>query len=372
MDRKIERAIKHLIDLYTKLEDDLLMKLAEHFIEEDEFQGSDFWRIQKLQEMGIFNQEVIKIIARDTGKTEEEVIKALEEIGIEAEDIPGLTKAYKDGKITLDPETLKDNKALQQIIKRAQETTNGRLLDLNSRIVKEAKKAYLNVLEEAYLKTTTGTHSYAEAITEALGKLADKGITTLTYQVVDETGEVTGIREYSIEAAVRRDVLTEARNLNHEITEEIIKETEPEYLYLSEHLNCREQHFSWQGTIIKAKDLEDITGYGEVDGLGGINCRHYFEPYWGEARGDDLKQFSEEECEKQYFYEQHQRYLERGIRRWKRKALVYKAAGMQDEYEKAEEKVREWALRNQTFIELLNENEKKLKRDFTREAVAHY
>lgn len=364
MDHKIEKALKRVIDMYTKLEDDLLKTIAKHFRLEDEFQNSDYWRVKKLQEMGLFNQETIKIIAEDTGATEEEIIKAFEQIGIDTKNIPTLEEAYKNGKLKIDPKYIKDNPVLDQIVKRAEANANATLLELNSRILKETKKAYLKVLEEAYLKTTSGTHSYTEAITEALGTLGDEGITTLTYQVLDDSGDVIGVRNYSIESAVRRDVLTEARNLNHEMTEELVKELEPEYLYLSEHLNCREQHFPWQGTIIKANELVDITDYGDVAGLGGINCRHYFEPYWGEARGDELKHFNQTECEIQYQKEQQQRYLERGLRKWKRKAEIYKANGDIEEYNKCQTKVKEWASRLQQYTQGNN-----LQRDFTRENV---
>ena len=98
MDDKIEKAIEHLIEMYIKLEDDLLKEIASHFFIDEEFENADYWRIKKLQEMGLFNQETIKIIARDTNKTVEEVNKALEEIGIETESIPTLEEAYKRGR----------------------------------------------------------------------------------------------------------------------------------------------------------------------------------------------------------------------------------------------------------------------------------
>ena len=61
---------------------------------------------------------------------------------------------------------------------------------------------------------------------------------------------------------------------------------------------------------------------------------------------------------------QKQRYLERGIRKWKRRERIFKTAEDKEYYKKCKEKVKEWQLRNKEFTE--NNN---LKRDFTRENV---
>ncbi len=364
MDKKIEKAIKPLLEMYEEIENDLLIKIASHFSINEEFINSDYWRIKKLEEMGLFNQEVIDYISKYSGKTDEEIKKALKKIGIDTVNIDKLTRLFEDEILKINPMILMNNYTIDNIINTAYNELSNRFIEMSSKIEKSVRDAYLNVVEEAYLKTSMGTHSYQEAIRESINDLSNKGINTLTYKTIDEEGNIVGIRNYDIEGAVRREVLTASRQLSNNISLEVANKLESEYIYIFEHLECRPQHFDWQGTIIKRQDLIKVTDYGSITGLGGINCRHYFDSYFGDARGNDLKSFNKEECENAYKLSQHQRYLERGIRKWKRKAEMFKANGDKEYYSKCKEKFREWQLRNKQFTD--NNN---LKRDFTREYV---
>ena len=364
MDEKIEKAIKPLTEMYEKIENELLLKIAEHFSINEEFLNSDYWRIKKLEEMGLFNQEIVDYLSNITGKTDEEIKKALNQIGIDAININKYNQLFENGLLKVDPKILKNNYTIQNIINLAYNELSNRFIELSKQIEKSTRNAYLNVVESAYLKTTMGTHSYQEAIRTAINDLSNSGITTLTYQTTDENGNVIGIRNYDIEGTVRREVLTNARKLSGAINLEVANELESEYLYISEHLRCRPSHFDWQGTIVKRNDFVRITHYGEVDGIYGINCEHYAEAYFGEKRGDDLKHYSQEECEEAYDLSQHQRYLERGVRKWTRKSEMFKATDDLELYSKAKDKVKEWQLRVKDFTE-----ENNLKRDFTREYV---
>lgn len=361
----INKAIEPLLEMYQKIENDLLIKIAEHFKINEEFLNSDYWRIKKLEEMGLFNEEVIEYLAQYTDSTKEEILKALEDIGYNFFNIQKLENAFKSGELKIDPNVLIQNNTIQAIINDAYNEMTGRFVDLSNKIEQATRNAYLDVVESAYLKTSMGTHSYQEAIRESINELGNKGIRTLTYTTTDENNNVTGIRTYDIEATVRREILTGARQLSNDINQSIVEELECEYIYLSEHIRCRPTHFDWQGTIIKYEDLERITHYGAVDGLGGINCAHYFEAYFGDARGGELKSISKEDATKQYNLSQHQRYLERGVRKWKRKVEMFKANGDNDAYNKSKNKVKEWQNRLSNFTK-----ENDLGRDYTREYVA--
>lgn len=367
MDEKIEKAIEPLLKMYEKIENDLLKIIASHFSLNEEFLNSDYWRIKKLEEMGLFNQEIVKYLAESTNKTEDEILKEFNKIGIDTIDMPKLESLFEDGVLKINPMVLKDNYTINNIIKLAYNELFGQFIELSQKIEKSTRNAYLNIVEEAYLKTTMGTHSYQEAIRESINDLSNSGITTLTYKTTDENGNIVGIRNYDIEGTVRREVLTSARKLSNDISMEVANELESEFVYLSEHLQCRPQHFDWQGTIIKRTDLIKVTRYGEIDGLAGINCRHYFEAYFGDARDSELKRFNKEECEKAYALSQHQRYLERGVRKWKRKAEMFKASDDNESYAKCKGKVKEWQLRVKDFAE-----ENDLKRDFTKEYTINY
>lgn len=364
LEDKIEKAIKPLIRMYEEIENDLLIKIASHFSINDEFLNSDYWRIKKLQEMGLFNQEVIEYIARYSNKTKEEILKALNEIGIDTMNLDSLNRLFEEEVLKINPNILKDNYTIKNMINSAYNELSNRFIQMSKQIEEATRNAYLNIVEKAYLETTMGTHSYQESIRKAIDQLGNRGITTLDYKITDSEGNVIGIRQYDITSTVRREILTGARQLSNNISLEVANELECEYLYLSEHIRCRPQHFDWQGTIIKKEELVTVTDYGSITGLAGINCAHYFEPYFGDARGNDLKTISKEEATEQYNLSQQQRYLERGVRRWKRKAELFKTNEDVESYKKSHYKVKEWQLRLKHFTEDNN-----LRRDFTREYV---
>ena len=367
MDEKIKKAIKPLLEMYEKIENDLLVKLANHFSINEEFLNSDHWRIKKLEELGLFNQEVVNYLAKYAKKTNKEVLKALNQIGIDMININKLKRLFQDEVIKINPNILINNYTINNMINYAYNELSNRFIEMSSKIETSARNAYLDIVEQTYLKTTMGTHSYQQAIREAINDLSNKGIKTLTYTTTNESGNITGIRNYDIESAVRRETLTAARQLSGNINLEVANKLECEYLYLSEHLRCRRSHFDWQGTIIKRKDFVNITNYGAIDGIYGINCAHYAEPYWGDAKGDDLKKYSKKECLNAYNMSQKQRYLERGIRQWKRKAEMFKASDDKELNRKSIIKVNEWQQRIREFTGYNG-----LKRDYTREYVSGY
>jgi len=364
LEDKIEKAILPLTEMYSQIEMDLLIKLARHFSINEEFMNSDYWRIKKLDEMGLFNSEVVDYIARYSSKTNEEVLKALEKIGAETVNFDKLNKLFEDEVLKVNPIILKDNYTIKNIINFAYNELSNRFIEMSSKIEQSARDAYLNVVEHAYLKTSMGTHSYQEAIRSSIDELGNKGITTLTYTTKDKDGNIVGIRSYDVTSTIRREVLTATRQLSNNINMEVAEELECEYLYLSEHIRCRPDHFDWQGTIIKKEDLVLVTDYGSITGLAGINCAHYFEPYFGDARGDELKQISKEDATKQYNLSQKQRYLERGIRKWKRKKELFKEIEDKEKYNESNLKLKEWQQRLNKFTEDNN-----LRRDYTREYI---
>lgn len=358
-----DEAIKKLLNIYSELETKLLDEIVEHFKINEEFINSDFWRVTKLEELGVLNNNIIKYIAEVTNRTPKEIEEALRMVGYEALNINRLNEAYKDGLLKTNPSILIENQVIENLINYSYNELTNRFLEISNKIEQGAREAYLNVVEKAYIQTSEGI-TYQEAIRNSLLELGDKGITTLIYRTIDDDGNVVGIRNYDVEGAVRRELVTATHNLTNNINQAVAEELGVEYLYLSEHIRCRPQHFPWQGTIIKREDLVKVTRLGEVDGMGGPNCKHYPTPYFGTARGKELKRISVEEATEQYDLSQKQRYLERGIRKWKRKQRLFKTADDKEYYKKCKDKVKEWQLRNKEFTEKNN-----LRRDFSRENV---
>ena len=120
-------------------------------------------------------------------------------------------------------------------------------------------------------------------------------------------------------------------------------------------------------------DFVENTGYGTVTGLSGVNCRHSFYPFF-EGISENAYTAQDREAMKTktvtyngqsmsvYDATQKQRYIERGIRKWKRIDAANKAAGIDNVSSIA--KVREWQARARDLVKQTG-----LKRDYARESV---
>ena len=384
IDKKIEQAIEPIVKMYSELETELMVLLAKHFKINEEFINSDFLRIQKLDEMGAFNKEVIDYISRYTKRSPSKIKKALKEVYNANIDFDTLRSAYDNGKILINPTEILNDTTLVGIMRYAYNVETKRFIEISKLIESSVRKTYLDIVEKSYLATSTGVKSYGETIRESLNELANKGIKTLNYISKGEDG-TTSIRSYDIEGTVRREILTATRQLSGNLNHELIELTESEYVKFSEHLDCRPTHYDWQGTIARKEDWKDIADYGDVAGIYGINCRHYVEPYFQDVELDDtitikdkdgnkkeykvsnkLKEYSKDDTNDSYSISQKQRYLERGIRSWKRRREMSKANGDIDMLKKSKSKVKEWSDKLDRFTD-----ENDLRRDFTREYVSN-
>ena len=354
MDREIEKATEKLVSMYGELETKLLVEIASHLKYNEKLINADYWRLDKLEELGSLNKKTIKLLAEITGKTPNEIKKAFKKIGYMSYDEQNLNKAYKENKISFDPKEV-GTKYIDRAILDSYNGMTNTFTMISNKVKESVRRTYLDVIDRAYIQITEG-ESYQTAIRNAIDELSNKGITTVSYNTPN------GIRNYGIEGLVRRETLTAARQLNSRVQMESIQELGVKRVLLSEHLDCRPSHFDWQGTIINVDDLVNVTGYGEITGLCGINCRHYFLPYFGEKEGKDLKKYTKAECDEAYKISQKQRYLERGIRKWKNARDMYKANGDKDAYKYCNKKVNWWAKRIDNFT-----TDNNLRRDFTRE-----
>lgn len=238
-------------------------------------------------------------------------------------------------------------------------------------------------MTQTYAKTSAGICSYQEAILESLDELGNKGISVLTYQ--DKNGN---IKNYDVVGTVRRDLLVVTRGLAGKVNEEVIKESGHHIVRVTNHFGARigdgglnyTNHAWWQEMQFfcwnydgkateedkKLPDFQEHCNYGDVQGIVGINCKHLFTIWYGSVEKDKLD-FTYEENEEQYKKSQQQRYLENGVRKWKRKQVIANKAQDEEGYKKASLKAREWQDRIITFT-----NENDLNREYNREHIKDY
>ena len=362
-DEEIDKIVEKLVEAYSKIETDLLVQIARHFKINDAFINSDHWRFEKLREMSLFSKEIVDYLAKETGVSKEKIMDALNEIKITTIDMTTLKGAFDDGLLTVDPDVLMNNQAIQDMIRLTYDEVEDTFTHLKSNMEASCRKAYQEVMDKAYYKMVIGSESYETAIKQSLNELGNKGITALSYTIYDESGEAVGIRNYDIVAAARREVTNGFRNLSNKISMETVEELKPEYVVISEHRDCRPQHFDWQGTVVKREDLVKVTGYGTVTGLGGINCRHYFSPFFGKPE-EIKKTVSKEDALHQYDLKQKQRAMERTIRKWRQKEKMFKANNDVQAAKVCRRKTLSWINQIDSFCK-----SNKLQRDYSRERI---
>ena len=378
---KIQKAIKPIISIYNQIELDIIEKIAKHFNINEEFINSDYWYIEKLKELGGLNSEVIKLLEKYTGRTKQELLKAMKDIGINAIPTDQLNLAIQKG-ASLNPQSIIDSVNIQNIIQFSYNEVENTFLQLNKSIEEQVRETYNNIITQTYIKTSSGIYSYQEAILESLDDLGDKGITILKYQTE------RGVRNYDVVGTVRRDLLVATRGLAAKVNEEVIKESGNHIVRVSHHFGARtgdggenytnhawwqeKQFFCWnydgQATEKEKKlpDFMEHCNYGDVQGIVGINCKHFFTVWYGPLEKDKLD-FTYEENKEQYEKTQKQRYLENGVRKWKRKQVIANKAQDEEGYKKASQKTKEWQDRIKEFT-----YDNNLKRDYTREHIKDF
>lgn len=378
---KIQEVIKPIINSYSKIENDIIEKIAEHFNKNEEFINADHWYFKKLEELGGLNNETLRILEKYTNKNREQLLDAMNQIGITSISTEQLNIAGKQG--ILDPNKIIESQSIQNIINLGFNDTRKEFLQINKNIKESVRKTYQNILTDTYIKVNSGIYSYQEAILSSLNELGDKGISILQYK--DKNGN---IKNYDVVGTVRRDLLIATRGLAGKVNEQVIKESGNHIIRVSRHFGARigdgqldfTNHAWWQELQFFCWDYDDnatkeekklpdfikTCNYGHVQGILGINCKHYFTIWYGSLEKDKVDYNYDENLE-QYEKIKKQRYLEENVRKWKRKQVIAKQIEDKGAYKKSTIKAKEW---QDKLINFTKEND--LKRDFTREYVKDY
>ena len=355
-----------LVELYGKIEQDILANMAERIAKYDYYIPAVQHQHQRLRAMGMLETEIEQQLAALTGKTQAELKKLMAQAVDEA--LTSDAKIYAAaGMGDVDPLAVAGvSEALQSGLRQ----TSGIFRNLTRTTANTAAKQFEDALDRAWLQVTSGAFDYNTAIRNAVKDLARTGVQSITYP----SSHVD-----TIETAVRRAVVTGVNQTAAKSQLALMDELDIDLVEVTAHAGARPSHQEWQGQIYcrkgshpKYKNFEEATGYGTGDGLCGWNCNHSFFPYVEGAPRTyskaQLKDYSAKNITyngqqlTEYEALQQQRYIERGIRRWKREEVAMKAAGQPTDEARA--KVRAWQARQRDFIKQTG-----LKRASSREQI---
>ena len=337
-DNQLTALTQPIIAIYNQIEMALLEEVAKRFDVYDKIGGSLEWQLKKLDELGALTTESVKVIASMSKKGEKEIAQMLKDASLGNIDMDLLDVAFTNGFIFVDPKKLMLTEALKATIELSNKSLGKTYKLIQTKALESTRQAYMDIINRAYIETASGIYDYGTSIRGALRDMADQGIAGATYR--------RGNRyvKYSIEGTVRRDTITAVNQLANKGAEKITKEIGAKYVEVSAHIGARvsdtnpiANHAGWQGKVYRLDgedeypNLKESTGYpDDIQGLGGVNCRHRMFPFFPGISVPNPHQIDEKENKKVYEATQKQRAMERNIRAIKKRLIVAKASGDKD------------------------------------------
>lgn len=359
-----------IVELYAQLEADILADMARRIKKIGAITDASKFQAGILEQCGGLKQDISKILS----KYDKSTIQQVSSIFTDA-----LQKSVEaDNRIFQEAtgRTVTENQAQAMIA--AIQKTHSDLQSLTMTTAVTSQQDFIKQANAAYMEVSTGAFDYDTAMKHAADNLAEHGVTTVQY----ENGKAV---TRTIESAVRMNILTGVNQTAAAVTMDNCDELNCNLVEVSAHEGARPEHAAWQGKVYSLNgrvmnddgtvkyESFDVCGYGEVDGICGINCRHSFYPYFeGYSQQHYAQKDIEEMSKKDYEYngqkmtryeaEQTLRKTERTIRAYKRRITTEEAVGA--DTKSAQLKLGEWQARARDFT-----NQTGIKRDYAREYI---
>ncbi|MEG2882939.1 MAG: phage minor capsid protein, partial [Christensenella sp.] len=287
------------------------------------------WQLSRLEAVGAERDYIMHHLNKALNMSEQELIRLFDEAAtrsLAVDDAIYHAAGYN-------PQPLADNAYMQQLIRAGLVKTLEEYRNLTLTTAATATQQFENALDLAYHKVASGGFSYRQAIRDGIRSLTRKGLATIQYP--------TGWVDY-MDVAFRRATLTGVNQTAAELQLQRMDEMDTDLVETTAHHGARTSPFQgpsnhawWQGRWFSRSDKNskypnfyEQTGYGTGPGLCGWNCRHSFFPVIEglSERAYDTQRLRElnsrtvnYDGKEMSLYDatQHQRYIERKIRRWK-------------------------------------------------------
>ena len=324
------------VQLAQQVEDEILQDVARRIGKMGTLTETADWQLWRYQQTEAVRENVVKLLAKYSGKSEATIRRLLKEAATEAMEREDAIYYHYN----LEPTPFEESAALNNLLNAGARQTCGTWRNLTATTANTVSGAFERTLDVAWGKVATGAFDYKTAVKQAVDSLAD-GMKFVTYP--------TGHQD-SIEVAARRAILTGVNQTAGKLQVARADEMGVEFFETTAHGGARPSHAEWQGRQFHRggavdylgkhyPDFEAATGYGTGAGLCGWNCRHTFfavfpelgdPPTWTEESLQELNARNIEYNGKlytQYEINQMQRARERNVRKWKKRYLAESAAG---------------------------------------------
>ena len=261
------------VALWREVEDSILRDAARRIGKMDALTETANWQLWRYQQTEAVRNNVVKLLARYSGKSERTIRSLLKEAATEAMEREDAIY-YHYGK---EPQPFEESAALNNLLDAGARQTCGTWQNLTATTANTVTGAFERTLDAAWGKVSTGAFDYKTAVKQAVDSLADD-LPVVTYP----SGHTD-----TLEVAARRAVLTGVNQTAGKLQLARMDEMGAEFVETSAHGGARPSHAEWQGRRFHRggpvdyngrhyPDFEETTGYGTGAGLCGWNCRHSF------------------------------------------------------------------------------------------------
>ncbi|HEQ9463610.1 TPA: phage minor capsid protein [Streptococcus pyogenes] len=344
-DEQLMLDASQVADIYHQLTLDLFDQVVDRIKERGSASLDDnpyIWQLEKMNEMGLLNEDNLKLISERSGIAEEQLRHVIQGEGYQI---------YQDTKQQLIEATGGTGTGASSLIQTnlaayVNQTMNDIDNLINTTLPKSVIGAYKSIIEEATAKVVTGLATSDKAIADTVMKWAKKGF----YGFTDSQG-----KRWRADTYARQVIKSTAWRVYREVRMAPAEEMGIDTFYYSKKSTAREmcaplQHQIVTTGVARTEKGERILalsdyGYGSAGGCLGINCRHEITPFVVGANykpdlGEDVKDLTPEQAIENANAQAKQRALERSIRQSKEFLHVAEKLGNQELIDKYKNKVR--------------------------------
>ena len=344
-DEQLMLDASNVADIYHQLTLELFDQVIDRIKERGSASLDDnpyIWQLEKMNEMGLLNEDNVKLISDRSGIAEEQLRHVIQNEGY---------KIYKDTKQQLLEATggggFAGNSIIQTNLAAYVNQAMGDIDNLiNTTLPMSVRKVYQSIVQESVAKVVTGLTTSDKAISDTVMKWAKKGF----YGFTDSQG-----KHWKADTYARQVIKSTAWRVYREVRMAPAEELGIDTFYYHKKATAREmcaplQHQIVTTGVARTEKGERILalsdyGYGYAWGCQGINCTHEMTPFIPGANykpdlPDELRDLTPEQAIENANVQAKQRALERSIRQSKEFLHVAEKLGDQELIDKYKSKVR--------------------------------
>ena len=329
------------------------------------------WRLKALSELGGLTDKVINLISHSSGYSKRAIYDLIEKDGLK--DTKQFNrKLAKTLKKPVHDVSLQSraiiNSYVSQTMRGVDNYVNQTLLTRNYG-KNAAAKTYQQIINKTVNDVIVGKKTPQRALMDNIYQWRDKGMSS---SLVDKAGH-----KWSLEGYTRMVLQSTTSRTYNDLRIQSMKDYDTVLCTMSSHPAARPACAPIQGKVVCIvphsdprcdNDYPNIYdhGYGTPAGTQGINCSHILNPYIKGVSHNYAEQFDPKQAVENMKIQQKQRYLERGVRKNKRKLQLAKRLNDSDGISKYSASVRGY----QAKLRQIVKEHDFLARQYSREKIA--